>query len=54
MAVMVGAWFSLVAVFFTTKAIRAAYSRAGRWINRTTGAVFIAFGVRLALQKAAP
>lgn len=54
MAMMVGGWFSLVAVFFTTKAIRAAYARAGRWINRATGAVFIVFGLRLALQRATP
>jgi len=46
------AWFVLVACFLTTPQVRAAFSRVGLWLNRVTGAVFIAFGVRLALSRA--
>jgi RhtB (resistance to homoserine/threonine) family protein len=45
-------WFSAVSCFLTTPKVRAAFVRAGLWINRVTGAVFIAFGVRLALSRA--
>jgi len=45
-------WFSAVSCFLTTPRVRAAFVRAGLWINRVTGAVFIAFGVRLALSRA--
>jgi len=46
------AWFAMVACFLTMPQVRAAFSRVGLWINRVTGAVFIAFGVRLALSRA--
>jgi threonine/homoserine/homoserine lactone efflux protein len=36
----------------TMPKVRSAFARAGLWINRVTGAVFIAFGVRLALSRA--
>lgn len=45
-------WFSAVSCFLTTPKVRAAFTRAGLWINRVNGAVFIAFGVRLALSRA--
>lgn len=45
-------WFSAVSCFLTMPKVRNAFSRAGLWINRVTGAVFIAFGVRLALSRA--
>lgn len=45
-------WFSAVSCFLTMPKVRTAFSRAGLWINRVTGAVFIAFGVRLALSRA--
>jgi RhtB (resistance to homoserine/threonine) family protein len=45
-------WFSAVSCFLTMPKVRGAFSRAGVWINRVTGAVFIAFGVRLALSRA--
>ncbi|MGQ4273693.1 LysE family transporter [Terrihabitans sp. B22-R8] len=45
-------WFSLVAVFFTTPAIRKGFVRFGHWVSRATGLIFIALGVRLALQRA--
>jgi RhtB (resistance to homoserine/threonine) family protein len=45
-------WFSAVSCFLTMPRVRGAFTRAGLWINRITGAVFIAFGVRLALTRA--
>ena len=45
-------WFSAVSCFLTMPRVRNAFSRAGLWINRVTGAVFIAFGIRLALSRA--
>lgn len=45
------AWFVVVACALTTPQARAGFSRIGHWINRVTGAVFIAFGVRLALSR---
>jgi RhtB (resistance to homoserine/threonine) family protein len=52
LSVFLALWFGVVAVFFTTRSIRAAFERAGHWINRVTGVVFIALGVRIALQRA--
>jgi RhtB (resistance to homoserine/threonine) family protein len=46
------AWFSGVACFLTMPQVRETFVRAGLWINRATGAVFIGFGVKLALSRA--
>ncbi len=46
------AWFTAVSCFLTMPRVRDAFARAGRWINRVTGLVFIAFSVRLALSRA--
>lgn len=46
------AWFVAVACVLTRPRVRAAFSRVGQWINRVTGAVFIGFGIRLALTRA--
>jgi RhtB (resistance to homoserine/threonine) family protein len=51
MALVLAGWFTLVALFFTTAAMRAAFVRAGRWFNRLTGALLIGLGVRVALQR---
>jgi threonine/homoserine/homoserine lactone efflux protein len=45
-------WFVGVSFFLTTPAMRAGFERSGKWINRVSGAVFIAFGVRLATERA--
>jgi RhtB (resistance to homoserine/threonine) family protein len=45
-------WFVGVSYFMTTPRMRAAFSRASKWIDRASGAVFIALGIRLATQKA--
>lgn len=51
MAAMLAGWFTLVALFLTTPPARAAFVRAGRWINRATGLVLIGLGVRIALHR---
>jgi RhtB (resistance to homoserine/threonine) family protein len=52
LSIFLALWFTVVAVFFTTRSIRAAFERMGHWINRVTGLVFIALGIRIALQRA--
>lgn len=46
------AWFVAVSIFMTTPRMRAAFSRASQWIDRASGLVFIALGLKLAVQKA--
>lgn len=52
MATCLIAWFVGVSFFMTTPRMRAAFSRASKWINRASGMVFIAFGLKLAATKA--
>lgn len=51
MSVVLAAWFTIVALFFTTDAMRATFARAGRWFNRLTGLMLIGLGIRVALQR---
>jgi threonine efflux protein len=44
-------WYSLVALVLSNPAIRARYSRWKRVIDRTTGALMVFFGVRLAFSR---
>jgi threonine/homoserine/homoserine lactone efflux protein len=46
-------WFVGVSCFMTTPRMRAAFSRASKWIDRASGVVFIALGIKLATEKAA-
>lgn len=46
------AWFVGVSFFMTTPRMRAIFSRMSKWINRASGLVFIAFGMKLAAAKA--
>jgi RhtB (resistance to homoserine/threonine) family protein len=46
------AWFVGVSFFMTTARMRAAFSRASKWIDRVSGVVFIGFGIKLATEKA--
>jgi RhtB (resistance to homoserine/threonine) family protein len=46
-------WFVAVSFFLTTPRMRSAFGRASQWINRTSGVVFIALGLKLATEKAA-
>ena len=52
MSIVLAAWFTVVALFFTTATMRAAFARIGRWFNRVTGLMLIGLGVRVALQRA--
>jgi RhtB (resistance to homoserine/threonine) family protein len=45
-------WFVGVSCFMTTPRMRAAFSRASKWIDRASGVIFIALGLKLAAQKA--
>ncbi|AYD02801.1 LysE family translocator [Neorhizobium sp. NCHU2750] len=53
MATCLIVWFVGVSTFMTTPRMRAAFSRASKWIDRTSGVVFIALGLKLATEKAA-
>jgi RhtB (resistance to homoserine/threonine) family protein len=46
-------WFVGVSIFMTTPRVREAFTRASRWIDRTSGLVFIALGIKLATEKSA-
>jgi len=52
MATCLIAWFVGVSLFMTTPKMRAAFSRMSQWIDRTSGLVFIALGIKLATEKA--
>jgi RhtB (resistance to homoserine/threonine) family protein len=52
MATCLIAWFVGVSFFLTTPKMRAAFSKASQWIDRVSGAVFIALGIKLATEKA--
>jgi RhtB (resistance to homoserine/threonine) family protein len=45
-------WFVGVSYFMTTPRMRAAFSRTSKWIDRASGVVFIALGIKLATEKA--
>ncbi|MCZ0736577.1 LysE family translocator [Phreatobacter sp. AB_2022a] len=53
-AVMVAvsvAWYAIVALLFTLGGLAGAYRRGRRWVDRITGACFLAFGARLAMER---
>ena len=39
------AWYGAVALLLTTPRAAVVYARAGRWLDRTAGAIFIGFGL---------
>ncbi len=50
--IMMGAsWFSLVTLVMTMPAVRAQYARASKWVDRVTGGLFIALGLKLAVAR---
>lgn len=51
MSVCLIGWFAGVSVFLTTPRMRAVFVRAGQWIDRASGLVFIALGLKLASQR---
>jgi threonine/homoserine/homoserine lactone efflux protein len=46
-----GGWYTVVALLFSGNVVRAAYRRARVWIERLTGGVLAALGLRLALDR---
>ncbi|MBP1887759.1 LysE family transporter [Sinorhizobium mexicanum] len=46
-------WFVGVSLFMTTPPMRAAFTRASKWIDRASGVVFIGLGLKLATEKVA-
>ncbi|MFC4626504.1 LysE family translocator [Daeguia caeni] len=52
MAMTLILWFVGVSCFMTTPKMRAVFTRASKWIDRTSGVVFIALGMKLATEKA--
>lgn len=52
MATCLIVWFVGVSLFMTTPKMRAAFSRMSQWIDRASGLVFIALGIKLATEKA--
>lgn len=51
MATCLIAWFVGVSLFLTMPKMQAGFEKASKWINRVSGAVFIAFGLKLATEK---
>lgn len=49
--VIAAAWYALAATIFARPRVAAAYGRARRWIERATGALFVAAGLRLAADR---
>lgn len=45
-------WFSFVVLFFSIDKIRAQFLKLGKWLERLTGGVLIAFGVKVAFLAA--
>jgi threonine efflux protein len=41
-------WYALVACAISAAPVAGVFRRAGRWIDRAAGAIFVGFGVRLA------
>lgn len=51
MAVATAAWFSLVAVLFTQRAVRERFLRHGHWIDRALGVVFLGFATMMLMAE---
>jgi threonine efflux protein len=52
MASCLVSWFIGVSCFMTTPRMRMMFSRVSKWIDRVSGMVFIALGIKLATEKA--
>lgn len=48
------AWFGLVAVLISQRAVKDRFYAIAHWIERTTGVVLIALGIRVALSRGNP
>jgi threonine/homoserine/homoserine lactone efflux protein len=49
MCVAIAAWFSLVALVFTSAPVRQRFVRSGHWLERAMGLVLLGFAARLLL-----
>jgi threonine/homoserine/homoserine lactone efflux protein len=45
-------WFALVALLVSTRTVKRRFDAVSHWIERATGALLVALGVRLAFSKA--
>ena len=45
------AWYALVALAVSHEAVRGRFRAVGHWVERTTGAILILLGVRLAFSR---
>lgn len=52
MSMLLIGWFSTVSIFMTAPAVRHKFYRASKWIDKISGAIFIAFGIQLMFRKA--
>lgn len=51
MTVATGLWFSFVAVFLTMPAVQRRYQAFGHWLDRVMGAVLLALGTKILLER---
>lgn len=51
LACATAAWFSLVALLFSQRRVRAGFARMGHWFDRLMGAVLVGLGVKLAFSE---
>lgn len=51
MLLIAAGWFCFVACLFSLAPVTRAYRRAKRWIDYLTGGIFVALGLRLALEN---
>jgi RhtB (resistance to homoserine/threonine) family protein len=51
LACATAAWFSLVALLFSQRRVRAGFARMGHWFDRLMGAVLVGLGIKLAFTE---
>ncbi|MDH4869352.1 LysE family transporter [Pseudomonas sp. BN515] len=51
LAFATAAWFSLVAMLFSQRRVRAGFARMGHWFDRLMGAVLVGLGIKLAFTE---
>jgi threonine/homoserine/homoserine lactone efflux protein len=51
LAILDFAWYTALAVMVSRARQSVVRSRVGRWVERTTGAILIALGVRVAIEQ---
>ncbi|MCO6059898.1 LysE family transporter [Pseudomonas sp. MOB-449] len=51
LAFATAAWFSLVALLFSQRRVRAGFARMGHWFDRLMGAVLVGLGLKLAFTE---